>query len=262
MKITEEMIRNSENVDEEPKTNRASEDGRSDGDSLAEAIKAQQNASKRTEREKLKSMSGKDRIWYIITYYKFHIIAAVAAIIILYTVGLSAYRMSFKTAFHCLYINSRSEEETNMKPLEQDFAAWAGLGKKDKIYVENAYISYGEEATEYSIATLEKISALVLGEDLDAMVCDKENLDHFAESGGFLDLEEALPEEFTELHMNRFYYTEGPDGELHAYAVDLEGLPFIKDSNLAQEFPLYGIVSNSQRVDTAIAVLEYMFEYK
>jgi hypothetical protein len=261
MKITEEMMKSGTDAEKRPDSG-SQDENRSDGDSLAKAIKEQQNKGKRTEREKLRAMSGKDRRWYILTYYKFHILFGLLALVLIYTAGMTAYRMSFKTAFHCLYINSRSEEETNLKPMEEEFAQWAGFGKKDKIYVETAFISYGEEATEYSIANLEKINALVMGEELDAMIADLENIDHFAESGGFLDLEEVLPEAFTELHMNRFYYTEGPDGELHAYAVDLEGLPFVQESNLEQEFPLYGIISNSVRVDTAISALEYMFEYQ
>jgi hypothetical protein len=261
MKITEEMMKSGTEAGEGSDSGSPDED-RSDGNSLARAIKEQQNKGKRTEREKLKEMSGKDRRWYILTYYKFHILFAVLAAFMIYTAGMTLYRMSFKTAFYCLYINNFSETSTNLEPLEEEYKVWAGLGKKDKICIEASFISYGERMTDYSIASLEKINALVMGKELDAIIGDKDNIDHFAESGGFLDLEEVLPETFIEKHMNRFYYTEGPDGELHAYAVDLEGLPFTKTSNLTQEFPLYGIVSTSTRVDTAISVLEYIFEYQ
>lgn len=243
MKITEEMMKNGGVNPEVPET-------------------PKQPKQKLTEREKLCAMSRKDKIWYIFTYYKFHMLAVCIGVILLYTAGITAYRMSFHSALHCIYINSRSEEETNLAPMEDGFAAWKELGKKEKVYVETSFISYGEEATEYSIANLEKISALVSAGDLDVMIGDKENIDHFAQAGGFLDLEEVMPESFVTAHMNRFYYTEGPDGELHAYGAEIGGLPFTVDSVLVQEPPIFGIISNSERADTAAEALRYIFEYQ
>lgn len=51
------------------------------------------------EKEKLKHMSWKDRIWYIWEYYKFHMLLAFIAMVILWVIGTSLYRQSFITRF-------------------------------------------------------------------------------------------------------------------------------------------------------------------
>ena len=38
----------------------------------------------KSELEKIKQMSGKDRIWYIYEYYKFHIVAVILAFTLLW----------------------------------------------------------------------------------------------------------------------------------------------------------------------------------
>ena len=60
------------------------------------------------EKEKLKHMSWKDRIWYIWEYYKFHMLLAFIAMVILWVIGTSLYRQSFTTRLSMAVINDRS----------------------------------------------------------------------------------------------------------------------------------------------------------
>lgn len=214
---------------------------------------------KLSEREKLKNMSRSDRAWYIWAYYKFHILGVVILLFLLYIAGSSIYRTTFKTALHCIYVNSRSESGVNFTPLEEDFAAWLGLGKKDLIVAETAFISYGNDATNFSYANMAKITALVSTNDLDVMVCDQESLDHYAELDGFLDLEQVLSPEVLNLVQNRLYSCPGSDGSSHAYAIDLTGTDFASRSGLAQTPPLLGIVTTTQRMENTEALIRYIF---
>ena len=217
-------------------------------------------APKLSEREKLKNMSRKDRIWYIWTYYKLHMLAAVIVGILIYTVASSVYRSTFTTALHCICINSRSESEVDFTPLEQDFAVWLGLGKKDLISAETAFISYGDNATDYSYANMAKISALAAARDLDILIADTESIDHYASFGGQFDLEEILPADLLSLVQDRLYYTTGEDGTAHAYAIDLSGTAFAKACGFAQQPPLLGILNNTTRIDNAVALIRYIFD--
>lgn len=215
---------------------------------------------KRSEREKLKNMSRKDQLWYIWTYYKLHMLAVVIVGFLIYTVTTAAYRSTFSTALHCICINSRSESELNFTPLEQDFSTWLGLGKKDTITAETAFISYGDQATDYSYANMAKISAMVAAQDLDVLIADQESIDHYASFGGQLDLTEALPPELLTLVQDRLYETAGEDGILHAYAIDLSDTEFASACGFAQKPPLLGIINNSARIDNAVALIRYIFD--
>ena len=62
----------------------------------------------KSELEKIKQMSGKDRIWYIYEYYKFHIVAVILAFTLLWVVGSSLYRQTFTTRLTFAIVNDRS----------------------------------------------------------------------------------------------------------------------------------------------------------
>lgn len=213
-----------------------------------------------SEREKLKQMDRKDKLWYIWAYYKFHMAAAVFVLFVLYIIASTAYRSTFSTALHCICINSRTEAEMDFTPLEKDFAAWLGLSNKELITTETSFISYGDAATDYSYASMAKITALASAQDLDILLCDPETIDHYASLGAHLDLEADLPPELLALVSDRLYYTTGADGAAHAYAIDLSGTEFAEAIGLTQQPPLLGIISNSERIDNVLALLHYIFD--
>lgn len=239
MKITEESLKN-QNTPPAPDPKAPQEDPRS-------------------EKDKLKSMSKKDRIWYIWAYYKFHIIAVIVVIGIIYSVASSFLHNNYDTALYCIYLNSRSDTEIDTAPLEQEFGEFLGLGKKDKIVTETSFVSFGDNASEFSYAEMAKITALVASKDLDIIIGDSETLEHYASLSGFTDLETLLPADLLDTVRPDLVYVSGEDGVKHAYGISLSGTRFAEASHLAQDPPLLGIISNSTRKDTAAALIDYIF---
>lgn len=214
----------------------------------------------KSEKEKLKSMSVRDRAWYVWAYYKFHILAAVVAVVLLFNIGSAMYRSSFDTVLYCIYLNSRGETEVDPAPLEQDFAKRLEMGKKDLIATEISYISFGDNATDYSYASMAKISALGASRELDIIIGDEESTIHYASLNALLDLEATLPPDILSLVKEHLYYAENESGENLACAIDLSGTDFAKKSNLSQDPPLLTVMANSRHIDTAEALIRYIFE--
>lgn len=213
----------------------------------------------RSEREKLRSMSKKDRLWYIWAYYKFHFLAILVAIGVLWGIGGAMYQKSFDTALYCVYLNSRSETELNTAPLEQGFSEYLGLGPKEQITTESTFVSYGEEATEFSYASMAKITALVAAKELDIIIGDQETMEHYASMGGLCDLEAELPEDALKLVRGHLIDSAGPDGFNHAYGISLSGTWFADESHLAQTPPILMLISNSTHKDAVVSLLHYIF---
>lgn len=213
----------------------------------------------KSEKEKLRSMSGRDRVWYIWAYYKFHILAVVVAVGLICSVGSAFYNSSFKTVLYCIYVNSRGTEAVNAAPLEEGFAGHLGLGKKELITTEVAFISFDDSATDYSYASMAKITALVASQELDILIGDEESIRHYASVNGFTDLAAELSPDVLDLAADRLFYAEGEDGRTYPCAIDLSGTAFAAGSNLAQEPPLLGIIANSGHKDTAEALIRYIF---
>ncbi len=212
-----------------------------------------------TEREKLGSMSWKDRRWYIWEYYKFHILGILLAVVMLYNVGAAVYRNTFETALYCYYLNSHNPE-MNLAPAEEGFAAYAGLNKKQMITSEISSASFDNSASEFDYAVMAKITALVISQDLDVIVGDTVATNHYASLNGFADLETVLPAELSAQLQDRFYYAKDMDGTEHAFAINLSGTAFAEETGLNQDMPLLGIIAGSKRQDMATAFVRYIFQ--
>ncbi|MGN0157978.1 MAG: hypothetical protein ACI39W_02395 [Brotaphodocola sp.] len=215
---------------------------------------------KLTEREKLKDMSTQDKIWYIWAYYKWFFIAAAIAICVISSLGKAAYMSTFKTALHIAVVNNRGENETNLEMVTEDLHSWLNLGKKDRIITEPLFIGYGDDSTEYSIANMAKISAMASAQELDVMIGDVETIDHYASVGAFQDLETVLSPKVLTLVENHLYYAKDETGVSHACAVDISDTPFSEECQLMQEPPLIGVLVTSERNETSLKMIEYIFD--
>ena len=115
----------------------------------------------KSELEKIKQMSGKDRIWYIYEYYKFHIVAVILAFTLLWVVGSSLYRQTFTTRLTFAIVNDRSGGESSMDRFENSLKEALGFGKKDLIEINSGLFinADGSQSSEYSYASMAKIAA-------------------------------------------------------------------------------------------------------
>lgn len=212
-----------------------------------------------TEREKLKEMSTKDKIWYIWEYYKFHIIFTVIGLFVLFQVGATIYSSSYNTLLHCIYLNSYNGD-INFQPLEEGFGAYIGKDSKDLIVGESAFIALDDEATEYSYASMAKITAMVSAKELDVLIGDTASTDHYSEFGAFCDLEVTLPEDLLTALSDRLYYATDESGTRKAVAIDISNTDFADASLLSQDMPLLGIISNSQHTPCSLELIRYIFQ--
>ena len=129
------------------------------------------------EKEKLKQMSARDKIWYIWEYYKFNLAALAVVICLISVIGNALYRQSFTTRLSIAVINDRSGDTSSMGPLEADLRQVLGCGKKDIIEINTGLMAtYGDNVTEFGYATMAKISALVASRGLDVVIADRDCL--------------------------------------------------------------------------------------
>ena len=151
----------------------------------------------KSEKEKLKYMSWKDRIWYVWEYYKFHMLLVLIAFVILWVIGTSLYRQSFTTRLSMAIINDRSGGASSTAPLMEGLRNALNCQKKDIIEInEGLYLDTNEETmSQYSYASMAKIAALVSGGMLDIMITDEATIRHYENMDAYMDLRELLPED-------------------------------------------------------------------
>lgn len=223
--------------------------------SLKQRLKEQTH----TEIQKLKNMSFQDKLWYIWEYYKFHIGGVILAIIAVNVIATSAYNSTIHPGLYCIIINNQSAEELDISILEQDFHDLMGFGKKEPVYAESMFISYGDNATEYSYASMAKLSALVASKDLDILMADQESTDHYSSLDGLADLKQLLPSDILSAVENRLGFSPNGSGQSLAVSLDISGTDFARAMHLSDSASNLSIVSNSTHTDTAIALIRYIF---
>ena len=213
--------------------------------SLKEQLKEEISA----ERRKMKEMSFRDKLWYIWEYYKLHIGAVILAIVLLNIVATSVYNTTIHPGLYCIIINSQSAQEMDMSILEEDFHDLMGFGKKQPVYAESMFITHGDAATEYSYASMAKISALVASRDLDVLMGDKENIEHYASMDGLADLTQILPGDILSQVEDRFVYAADSAGQSLPVSIDLSGTDFVRNIHLSEDASNLSIISNSIHKD-------------
>ncbi len=221
------------------------------------SLKEQLKKEIRTERHKLKEMSLQDKLWYIWEYYKFHIGGVIAAAMLISVIITSVYNSTIHPALHCIIINSQSELDTSV--LEEDFHALMGFGKKQPVYAETMFIAYGDAATEYSYASMAKISALVASKDLDVLMADQESMEHYASMDGLADLSQLLPADVLSAVESRLGSFPDSSGQSLAVSLDISGTDFARAMHLSESASGLSIISNSTHTEAAIALIRYIF---
>lgn len=225
--------------------------------SLKETLK--QESQK--EREKLKNMSARDRVWYIWEYYKVHIFLLFVLIFIIYLIGNIFYNKTFTNQLYYVVINNTNIPGTSFEELNQEFKDYMNYGKKDTITADGSMlIKHGDIASELDYGNMAKISAIVAISDLDIMICDQVNMDHYNQLDAFQNLEQVLPDDLWQKVKNTAYYAKNSENQEIACAIDLNYTKFPQKTGVQIEPCYLGIVSNTQHIDTIIAWLQFVLD--
>lgn len=225
--------------------------------SLKETLK---NESQK-EREKLKHMSRNDKIWYIWEYYKIHILALFGLLMLIYLIITIIYNSTFNTRLSYVVVNNSNYETTNLDPFNQRFKDYMHYGKKDRISSEaSMYMSHGDRASELEYATMAKVSALVASQDLDLMIADQLNIDHYMNLDAFVNLEEFLPDDLWQLAKDSVYYSTNSEGQQVPCAFDLNTTSFPEETGVSITPCYVGIITGSARTDTVLSWFRFLLE--
>lgn len=152
------------------------------------------------EREKLASMHGKEKIEYILSYYKFHI--GVVILLILLAVGVTQWIDDFKDEnyIYATVINAPKESKDIMK----DFRKSLGDEEEHHKYVldTDVFLTRQKPDQEPSLdyTAQMKLSTQVGAASLDLMICPKTVYDMYTGQDMLYNISDLMGEDFVEEH--------------------------------------------------------------
>ena len=238
------------------------------------------------EREAIKNSSLSYKLKYIWDYYKWVILGSIAAILIIISIAKDVINNK-DFIFYGLFLNSYSPIET-IDSYMDDFAKEYNLDTENYDVELDASLSMTvDNYDESTIATINRLIASLSVGEVDFIAADPAVFDYYSTQYTFSDLSPLLTAEQKEKLAPYFYYIDGAEADKRMNSDDaiaytpkeydhqdpdsmenpiLVGL-YIQDSpSLSKMFvfkdtkTIYGIPSSSQRKETALQFIDYIFK--
>ena len=223
----------------------------------------------REEREAIKHGTLKQKLAYFFDYYKWHVVATVAAVSIVISLAVNIINQK-ETALYVCMLNSLSLDS---EAYAAGFAEFAGidLGTYDLIFDTNLSIQEGE-LDQASVATAQKLLVYIAAGQVDLMVTDNETLRIYTANDYFCDLREFLTPEQLERYEPYLYYVDMKVVEERQEAMDRSDDSYVpsypdprKPEEMERPVPVGLYLDNSQNFrnnfffmtdDVVLAVLQ------
>lgn len=213
-----------------------------------------------SEREKLRQMTRKEKMNYLVYYYRGPVLIT---LIILAFVGYMIYEtVQPKDVYllHTAIINNPYSEElltqvdTEFTPILEPKTEY------EKLFLDTQY-HYNSDDSSFVLSLQEKFSVFVAANELDVVIAPKSEFENYMNLSIFYDLTEILPTDLCSQLSNKFLIYDGDDETqfMDAYGIDLTGtlLGVNADENIE---PYYiGIVLNTKQKEHAIDFIQYLF---
>ena len=228
-----------------------------------------------------KNMSPSKKLEHVFTYYKLPIFLILLACVVLGSV-IHRSLTHKQPLLHLALVNVSVSDDTK-KLLTSDFLTYADADpKKNEVYLyQNLYLSENADTLnhEYAYASKMKVTGAISAKQMDLVLMNREGYDIFSNNGYLLDLSESLSrydgdfstameqlltENKVVISDNSLEVMLGVADEEQIItesvqnAINVSALPIFKTAAFDGDVYL-GIIANSDRTDTALQYIGYLF---
>ena len=160
------------------------------------------------ERESLKNGTPKQKLTYFWDYYKWHVIVAIVAIIVVVTF-IQQILNKKDTGFYACMMNGARIDFLNDNPDSINaFAQYADIDVNEEDIFYDTSLQIGMNTGD-DVNSSQKFMVYLASSEFDVMVTDAETNLKYAYQGDYFDLREFLTPDQTALYQDAFYYVDG-----------------------------------------------------
>lgn len=222
---------------------------------------------------KLKEMTPKERISYIWDYYKWVIILAVIAGVVIISIVRSAMAKKEEVAYVLMVNADTMSVAWDPAELFTDFLSENGYDPKHQEVTVNTGIHYLDGSSMSDVYGMQALTTVLGSGTADVCLMGEELFTQEASLGAFIPVQYYLSEEELEALSDRIVWVESdPDitsiaedgedpapGNLYARGIRLTENDVIGESGLYPgESPVIGIAASSERPELAAALVHYL----
>lgn len=249
----------------------------------------------KNEQKKLKGKTPKEKLSYFWDYYKIHTIAAIVSLLVIAAVIRDVGSLK-DYAFYAVYMNAY--QTFSAEEQMAAFSDYAGIDTETyEALLDNTMYYSLTDMSQTTLATSQKFAAMVHASEIDVAIADEDVFSHYAVNELFYDLRTVLSEEQLAKYEGRIFYVDGAEIEAadkdesywdyeddqeyyddlsetftdhHDPSVMEDPIPagiYIGDAPVISAaacypdtVPVFGILGNTERLDTALKYLDFLFE--
>lgn len=212
----------------------------------------------RTELDKLRPMTLKQKISYITTYYTRWFVLLLIICMFLSFIGDALIQSSKEIVLQGYFTN----DDYNYFPgsrMEKEYTATLDLKWGQRVVFDDSlYFDLEGTANEYTAASNGKVIATMAVNQLDFMVTTKAVLEHFRGELPMKDLEQFLPDDLLAAVQDSLVPGLNEIGEVAMVAINMSGSRYLKNSSAECDFYLF-IPYNIPNEENLISFLRYCF---
>ena len=213
----------------------------------------------KTEREKLKELHGKDKIWYLVHYYGLQTIVALAIIGII-SFLIIHYVTQKDTALEIMAVNAMQSEDNpaGNSGYYNDFLKENGLDlDKSEVLVSSNLGASANENDGASAESIQMIQSRFMTQSVDVFFADYNFFYSLGEFDYLADIREYLPEELLEKYKDDLVYVKSTEtGKKYPIGIKLEKNAWVKETGWYPDTCVVGLADGLKNKDLAVKFIE------
>lgn len=213
----------------------------------------------KTEREKLKELHGKDKIWYLVHYYGLQTIVALAIIGII-SFLIIHYVTQKDTALEIMAVNAMQSEDNpaGNSGYYNDFLKENGLDPdKSEVLVSSNLGASANENDGASAESIQMIQSRFMTQSVDVFFADYNFFYSLGEFDYLADIREYLPEELLEKYKDDLVYVKSIEtGKKYPIGIKLEKNAWVKETGWYPDTCVVGLADGLKNKDLAVKFIE------
>lgn len=214
----------------------------------------------KTEREKLKELHGKDKIWYLVHYYGLQTIVALA---IIGTISflIIHYVTQKDTALEIMAVNAiqSADNPAGDSGYYNDFLKENGLDpdKREVLVSSNNLGASANENDGASAESIQMIQSRFMTQSVDVFFADYDFFYSLGEFDYLADIREYLPEELLEKYKDDLVYVKSIEtGKKYPIGIKLEKNAWVKETGWYPDTCVVGLADGLKNKDLAVKFIE------
>ena len=196
----------------------------------------------KTEREKLKELHGKDKIWYLVHYYGLH------------------YVTQKDTALEIMAVNAMqsADNPAGDSGYYNDFLKENGLDPdKSEVLVSSNLGASANENDGASAESIQMIQSLFMTQSVDVFFSDYDFFYSLGEFDYFTDIRECFPEEVLEKYKDDIVYVKSTEtGKKYPIGIKLKGNAWVEKTGWYPDTCVVGLAAGLKNKDLAVKFIE------